>query len=292
MLISERYVSTCQANINRISDLNRFILRFESIAREIKLGVSTMSPIKSHLITAAIGPNISSFATRIDSVTSEMTAGSTKKPDALPFFSLPPRNSTKHCPHIRVNILVRTSQNLRSFLSGIGNEINDALVLILVNHGSKVCSVVQSTANDLFFRFLGKFSQEFIIDALDRTTRSRQHRRYPRMSTLTSCTRNRLAHTHVCPDARNFDAMAPCTACFTSAELKTMNGALPPSSSDSFLMVDAHMAMIFFPTSARERRLCNTTSPTLVRTRSGERHFRNQWMFTEESAHLRRMGTC
>ena len=43
-----------------------------------------------YLIIAAIGPKISSLATRIDSFTSEITAGSTKKPDSLPFFSLPP----------------------------------------------------------------------------------------------------------------------------------------------------------------------------------------------------------
>ena len=64
-----------------------------------------------------------------------------------------------------------------------------------------------------------------------------------------SCTRRRLAQTHVCPALRYFDIMAPCTAASRSASSKTMNGALPPSSSPTFLMVGAHCAISTRPTS-------------------------------------------
>ena len=45
----------------------------------------------------------------------------------------------------------------------------------------------------------------------------------------------RLAQTQVWPVLRNFDAIAPSTAASRSASSNTMNGALPPSSSDDLL---------------------------------------------------------
>src|SRR2546430_86347 len=54
-----------------------------------------------------------------------------------------------------------------------------------------------------------------------------------------ACTSRRLAHTHVCPVLRYLLAMAPATAASRSASSNTMNGALPPSSSDSFFTVPA-----------------------------------------------------
>src|SRR6185503_6809073 len=59
----------------------------------------------------------------------------------------------------------------------------------------------------------------------------------------------RLAHTQVCPALRYFEAMAPCTALSRSASSKTTNGALPPSSRPSFLMVGAHCAISTRPIS-------------------------------------------
>ena len=47
----------------------------------------------------------------------------------------------------------------------------------------------------------------------------------------------RLAHTQVWPAFLYFEAIAPLTAISMSASSKTMNGALPPNSSDSFLTV-------------------------------------------------------
>src|SRR6478752_454894 len=58
----------------------------------------------------------------------------------------------------------------------------------------------------------------------------------------------RLTHTHVCPVLRYFDAIAPSTAASRSASPKTMNGALPPSSSDTFFIVLAHCAISDLPT--------------------------------------------
>src|SRR5712672_4779465 len=59
----------------------------------------------------------------------------------------------------------------------------------------------------------------------------------------------RLAHTQVWPALRYFEAIAPLTAASISASSKTINGALPPSSSDSFLTVPAHCSISNLPTS-------------------------------------------
>src|SRR5262245_66431653 len=59
----------------------------------------------------------------------------------------------------------------------------------------------------------------------------------------------RFTHTHVWPVLRYFDAIAPSTAASISASSKTMKGALPPSSSDTFFTVFAHCAISSLPTS-------------------------------------------
>src|SRR6476659_2211659 len=59
----------------------------------------------------------------------------------------------------------------------------------------------------------------------------------------------RLAHTQVCPALRYLEAMAPLTAASISASSKTMKGALPPNSSESFLTVPAHCCINNLPTS-------------------------------------------
>jgi hypothetical protein len=64
------------------------------------------------------------------------------------------------------------------------------------------------------------------------------------------CTISRFAHTQVWPALRYFDAIAPSTAASRSASSNTMNGALPPSSSETFLIVAAHCAISVRPTSS------------------------------------------
>src|SRR5438477_8790657 len=59
----------------------------------------------------------------------------------------------------------------------------------------------------------------------------------------------RLAQTQVWPALRYLDAIAPLTAISISASSNTMNGALPPSSSETFLTVLAHCAINCLPTS-------------------------------------------
>src|SRR5580700_4802735 len=59
----------------------------------------------------------------------------------------------------------------------------------------------------------------------------------------------RLAQTQVWPALRYFEAIAPLTAASISASSKTMNGALPPNSSDNFLTVPAHCSISNLPTS-------------------------------------------
>src|SRR6266404_9256670 len=59
----------------------------------------------------------------------------------------------------------------------------------------------------------------------------------------------RLAHTQVWPAFLYFEAMAPLTAISMSASSKTMNGALPPNSSDIFFIVPVHCCISNLPTS-------------------------------------------
>src|SRR3989441_7577903 len=83
---------------------------------------------------------------------------------------------------------------------------------------------------------------------------------------MPSCTRMRLVHTQVCPELRYLDAMAPCTAASRSASSKTMNGALPPSSIDSFFSVGAHCAVSTRPTSVEPVKLSFFITGLPVRT--------------------------
>src|SRR3954464_8801721 len=59
----------------------------------------------------------------------------------------------------------------------------------------------------------------------------------------------RLAQTQVWPALRYLDAIAPLTAISISASSNTMNGALPPSSSETFLTVPAHCSISNLPIS-------------------------------------------
>ena len=82
------------------------------------------------------------------------------------------------------------------------------------------------------------------------TTRSRVARtNFSTNSSYTaSCTKIRLAQTQVWPELRYFETIAPSTAASISASSNTMNGALPPSSMDTFFTVPAHCSISFFPT--------------------------------------------
>src|SRR2546425_6600204 len=59
----------------------------------------------------------------------------------------------------------------------------------------------------------------------------------------------RLAQTQVWPALRYLQAVELSTAASRSASSKTMNGALPPSSSESFLIVSADCFMSVRPVS-------------------------------------------
>src|SRR3954463_10763713 len=59
----------------------------------------------------------------------------------------------------------------------------------------------------------------------------------------------RLAQTQVWPALRYFEAIAPLTAISISASSNTMKGALPPSSSETFLTVPAHCSISNLPIS-------------------------------------------
>ena len=59
---------------------------------------------------------------------------------------------------------------------------------------------------------------------------------------------NRFVQTQVCPVFLNFEMRAPDTAESRSASSKTINGALPPSSIDTFFIVSAQFLVRIFPT--------------------------------------------
>ena len=62
------------------------------------------------------------------------------------------------------------------------------------------------------------------------------------------CTYMRLVQTQVCPQFRNLVAMQSITAASISASSNTINGALPPSSRDTFLTPSAHCFIRVLPT--------------------------------------------
>ena len=70
----------------------------------------------------------------------------------------------------------------------------------------------------------------------------------------------RFAQTQVWPALRNLEARMPSTARSRSASSNTMKGALPPSSSDSFLMVGAHCSISVRPTSVEPVKLSLRTA--------------------------------
>ena len=55
-------------------------------------------------------------------------------------------------------------------------------------------------------------------------------------------------HTHTCPALRNLFAITPLIAVSKSASSKTMKGALPPNSIDTFFMVSAALRTKVLPT--------------------------------------------
>ena len=74
----------------------------------------------------------------------------------------------------------------------------------------------------------------------------------------------RLAQTQVCPVLRYLDCMAPSTAASRSASSKTMKGALPPSSRETFFSVSAHWRIRSFPTAVEPVKLSLRTTGLLV----------------------------
>ena len=69
-----------------------------------------------------------------------------------------------------------------------------------------------------------------------------------------------MAQTQVWPVLRYLLAMAPCTAASRSASSNTMNGALPPSSSETFLSVPAHCCISCLPISVEPVKVSLRTS--------------------------------
>ena len=74
-----------------------------------------------------------------------------------------------------------------------------------------------------------------------------------------------LQDIQVCPVFLNLENMVPLTAVLMSAELKTIKGAFPPSSSETFLTVSAHCRISSFPTPVDPVKERAATSSLLVR---------------------------
>ena len=66
--------------------------------------------------------------------------------------------------------------------------------------------------------------------------------------------------TQVWPELRYLATIAPSTARSISASSKTMKGALPPSSIDTFFTVAAHLAISILPTSVEPVKVSFLTS--------------------------------
>src|SRR5678815_502533 len=81
---------------------------------------------------------------------------------------------------------------------------------------------------------------------------------------MPDCTKIRFAHTQVWPALRYFDATAPAIAASRSASSNTTNGALPPSSSESFFTVVEHCAISSLPTAVEPVKLSLRTIGLLV----------------------------
>jgi hypothetical protein len=77
---------------------------------------------------------------------------------------------------------------------------------------------------------------------------------------MPSWTRKRLVHTQVWPVLRYFAAMAPSTARSRSASSKTMKGALPPSSIETFFTVFAACSIRSLPTGVEPVKVIFLTS--------------------------------
>src|SRR5690606_17029217 len=77
---------------------------------------------------------------------------------------------------------------------------------------------------------------------------------------MPACTKKRFVQTQVWPELRYFAVMAPCTARSRSASSKTRNGALPPSSMETFFTVEADFSMRILPTSVEPVKVIFLTS--------------------------------
>jgi len=73
-----------------------------------------------------------------------------------------------------------------------------------------------------------------------------------------------LAHTQVWPALRNFAEIAPSTARSRSASSNTRNGALPPSSIETFFTVSAHWRIKPLPISVEPVKVIFAMSGLLV----------------------------
>ena len=114
--------------------------------------------------------------------------------------------------------------------------------------------------NQCSFHFIFQFRNEFVVDAILKNKYKERDFLFPRLcyysksSILTGIqyvkytwTKIRFVVTQVWPVFLNLDAIQPSTAKLRSAELNTINGALPPNSKDNFLTVLAHCSYNIFP---------------------------------------------
>ena len=74
--------------------------------------------------------------------------------------------------------------------------------------------------------------------------------------------------TQVWPVLRNLEAMAPATAASRSASSKTMKGALPPSSRETFFTVPAHCSRSRLPISVEPVKVSLRTTGLAVSSRA------------------------
>src|SRR5205807_2009377 len=186
----------------------------------VSFAISTASCSVSKRNNGATGPKVSSRATSMSRVTSTTTVGSKKVPPSA--WRLPP------CT-IRAPLPTASARCCSTLASALVSMSGPCSVGPLSPSPTRSCA----TACTSFF---------------------------VKASYTPACTRSRFAHTQVWPVLRYLLAMAPATAASRSASSNTMNGALPPCSSESFFTEPAHCAMSLLPSAAEPVKVSLRTS--------------------------------
>jgi hypothetical protein len=126
-------------------------------------------------------------------------------------------------------VALAAEQQLGAALARIGHVALDLLDARQVDERPHVDVVGEAVGHHQPCHALGEAGQEVVVDPL--------------------LHEDPVGRDAGLPELRYLQVSAPAMAASRSASSKTMNGALPPSSSETFLTCPAHWAMSSLPTS-------------------------------------------